>query len=399
MMSASVSPPVPPVPRPPRPTGAEQELLRAIREVCATEVAPRAARVDADAVFPEESYQALARRGLAGLLVPEELGGTASSTVAYALAMEEITAACGSTSTVYMTQMHCAHPILLAGTQEQREAFVPGLARGELYGAIAITEPSAGSDASSLRTTARSVDGGYAIDGQKTFISTGDRAGVVLVFAAMRDRGAGREGVTAFLVEQGTPGLSAGPPMHKMGQKGASTVELFLEDCRVPEHRRLGPEGAGHEILIRAVIRSRISAAAQGVGFARAAFDAAARWAHDRGLLAASRRDAQDVQFSLAEMRARIDAARALLLQTCARVDGGEGDAVSEVAAAKLHCTDVGMSVAQEAMDVMGEDGDLAELGVERAFRDVKVTQIYDGTNQVQRMLLARAVRASLEER
>jgi alkylation response protein AidB-like acyl-CoA dehydrogenase len=374
----------------------ERELLARVREVVAAEVAPRAAAVDQHKQFPAEGYQALARAGLAGLLMPVELGGQGASTVLYAAAMEEIASACGSTSTVYMTQMHCAHPIALAGTDEQRARFIPGLCSGEMYGAIAITEPDAGSDVSSIRTVARRETSSYVLNGQKTFITSGDQADVVVLFATT-DRSGGRQAFTSFLIEKGTEGFSSGPPMHKMGQRGSSTVELFLVDCRVPLSGRLGDEGTAYQLSMRSVVKSRISAAAQGVGFARAAFERAARWAHEEGLLSGSNRHAQDVQFALADMRSRIEAGRALLSETAALVDAHPGDPITEVSVAKLHCTDLGMEIASRAMDLLGIDGDRVDLGIERIYRDVKVTQIYDGTNQVQRMLIARDIRNTQE--
>ena len=370
----------------------ERELLARLRDVVAAEVAPRAAAVDQHKLFPAEGYQALARAGLAGLLMPKELGGQEASTVLYAAAMEEIAAACGSTSTVYMTQMHCAHPIALAGTDQQQERFIPGLCSGELYGAIAITEPDAGSDVSSIRTAARREGSDYVLNGQKTFITSGDKADVVVVFATI-DRSMGRSAFTSFLLEKGTEGFSSGPPMSKMGQRGSSSVELSFVDCRVPLGSRLGDEGSAYQLSMRSVVKSRISAAGQGVGFARAAFERAARWAYDEGLLSGSSRHAQDVQFALAEMRSRIEAGRALLFETAALVDAHRGDPITEVSVAKLHCTDLGMEIASRAMDLVGFDGDDVGLGIERVYRDVKVTQIYDGTNQVQRMLIARDIR------
>ena len=375
----------------------ERELLARVREVVAAEIAPRAAEVDQHKRFPAEGYQALARAGLAGLLMPVEFGGQGASTVLYAAAMEEIAAACGSTSTVYMTQMHCAHPIALAGTDDQRARFIPGLCSGEMYGAIAITEPDAGSDVSSIRTVARRENSGYVLNGQKTFITSGDQADVVVLFATI-DRSGGRQAFTSFLVEKGTEGFSSGPPMNKMGQRGSSTVELSLIDCWVPLSSRLGDEGTAYQLSMRSVVKSRISAAAQGVGFARAAFERAARWAHEEGLLSGSNRHAQDVQFALADMRSSIEAGRALLSETAALVDAHPGDPITEVAVAKLHCTDLGMDIASRAMDLLGIDGDRVDLGIERIYRDVKVTQIYDGTNQVQRMLIARDIRTTQEE-
>jgi hypothetical protein len=354
--------------------------------------------VDADSAFPHESYQALAAKGLAGLLMPEALGGSGHSTVAYAAAMEEITAACGSTSTVYMTQMHCAHPIALTGSDAQRRRTVPALCSGAAYGSLAVTEPDAGSDVASIRTAAVRQGDSWVVNGTKTFITTGDRADVIVVFATV-DRSAGRSGITAFLVEGNPPGLRRGRPMHKMGLRGSSTSELSFEDCRLPADACLGGVGAGYDLSMRSVVNSRVSAAAQGVGHATGAYSAAVAWAAERGLLAAARRDAQPVQFALADMRTRIAAARTLLYCTAAvvdraaRGDGCGGDPIAEVSMAKLHCTDLAVQIATEAVLLLGAEGDLARCGVERRLRDAKVGQIYDGTNQVQRMLVARDIR------
>ncbi len=374
------------------------EFRARVREVVAREVAPRAAAVDADSEFPEASYQALAAAGLAGILMPVELSGSEGSMLDYCVAMEEITAACGSTSTVYMTQMHCAHPIVLAGTPEQCRRYVPGLCDGSLYGSLAVTEPAAGSDVAAIRTVARRDGDDYVLNGSKTFITTGDRADVIVVFATL-GRDAGREGATAFLLEGGTPGLSTGRVLHKLGLRGSSTAELFFDDCRIPAANRLGEEGGAYDLSIRSVVKSRMSASAQGVGFARAAYEAAARWAGERGLLATSRRDAQAIQFALAELRAEAASARALLHATAALVDASESEPIPDVAICKLRCTDAGVSVALAAMDLLGEDGDRVGLGVERILRDARATQIYDGTNQVQRLLIARDVRNRLEGR
>ncbi len=375
---------------------ADRAVRDAVREIVRREVAPRAAAVDARSAFPEASYQALAAAGLAGLLMPESLGGSGHSTVAYAAAMEEITAACGGTSTVYMTQMHCAHPIALVGTDEQRRRTIPALCSGAAYGSLAVTEPDAGSDVASMRTVAERHGDGWVVNGTKTFITTGDRAEVIVLFATL-DRAAGRSGITAFLVEGHPPGLRRGRPMRKMGVRGSSTAELSFEDCRLPAGACLGGEGGGYDLSMRSVVKSRVSAAAQGVGHAAGAYAAAVAWATERGLLAASRRDAQPVQFALAGMRSRIAAARALLYSTAAVVDRAERDPIPEVSLAKLHCTDLAVEIATEALLLLGPEGDLARSGVERRLRDAKVGQIYDGTNQVQRMLIARDVRRRME--
>ncbi|HWL98580.1 MAG TPA: acyl-CoA dehydrogenase family protein [Nocardioidaceae bacterium] len=372
----------------------EREVRAATRRVVAEEVAPRAASVDREHAFVHESYQALAAAGLAGLLVPAEYGGTDDTHVAYALAMEEITAGCGATSLVYMTQMHTAYPLLLAGTPAVVEQYVPGLADGSVYGSLAVTEPAAGSDASSMRTTAtpREDGAGYSLNGSKTFITTGDRSDVVVCFATL-DPGAGRRGITAFAVDGASSGLSRSRPFDKMGMHGSTTAEVHLDETPVPATHRLGDEGSGWSIVVRAVTKSRISAAAQGVGLARGAYAhalAALHRAHGPDL-------PPDVAAEMADLRGRVLQARLVLLGVARQVDRGEADG-GAIGLMKQTCTDLGWSVAVAAARVLGRRGDLADLGVERYLRDAKVTQIYDGTNEVQRLLVARDTAQRVKE-
>jgi alkylation response protein AidB-like acyl-CoA dehydrogenase len=360
------------------------------RQVVAEHVAPGAADRDRDHAFAHDSYQALARAGLGGLLVPEEYGGTDDSTVAYAGAMEEITAGCAATSLVYMTQMHAAYPILHAGSRELAERYVPGLVDGSSYGSLGVTEPGAGSDASSLRTVAvadQGADGGperYRLSGSKTFITTGDRADVIICFATV-DVSAGRRGITAFLVDGDAPGLTRSSPFSKMGMHGSTTAELFFDGTPVPASHRLGPEGQGWKIVVSSVTKSRISAAAQGVGLARGAYAHALAGLHR----AHGPELPPDVAFALADMRGRILSARLMLLAVAREVDRGSAGG-GAIGLMKQTCTDTGWQVALAAVKVLGRFGDLAALGAERYLRDAKVTQIYDGTNEVQRLLVAR---------
>ncbi|MQA11445.1 MAG: acyl-CoA dehydrogenase [Pseudonocardiaceae bacterium] len=365
-------------------TAEELRLRDRVREVVADEVAPRAALLDATGQFAHESYQALARAGLGGLIFPERLGGAQLSTTGYAVAMEEIAAGCGATSLVYMTQMHTGYPILLSGDEELAQRYLSGLCAGKLYGSLAITEPGAGSDVSGLRTTARREGQHYVIDGAKTFITTGDRADVIICFATV-DRSAGRDGITAFVVDGDTPGLRRGAALSKMGMHASGTAELFFDGTRVPAENRIGEEGSGWRLVMRSVVKSRISAAAQGVGLASGAY------AHALATLRESGPISDDVAFPLAELRASILQGR-LILRSTARASDVDSSAplTAEVAMMKLACTDLGWRVALTVTDLLGSRGDLAELGVERYLRDAKVTQIYDGTNEVQRLLIAR---------
>lgn len=373
-------------------TGREREVRRLARDVVAREVAPRAAALDETRGFAHESVQALARAGLGGLIFPERLGGTGDTNVAYAVAMEEITAGCAATSLVFMTQTHAAYPILLAGTEELQERYVPGLLDGSRYGSLGITEPDAGSDVASLTTTAAPTPGGWSLSGQKTFITTGDRADVIICFATV-DRSLGRGGITAFVVEGGWRGVGRGRPFHKMGMHGSSTAELFFDQVEIPRGNLLGEEGGGWSVVMSSVVKSRISAAAQGVGLARAAYArtlAALTRLHGRRL-------PDEHTFALADLRGRILQGRLLLHAVARRVDAGPRVTPGEIGIMKQSCTDLGFLAAVEAARILGPYGDLAVLGVDRCLRDAKVTQIYDGTNEIQRLLVGRETTRAME--
>ncbi|HVT68227.1 MAG TPA: acyl-CoA dehydrogenase family protein [Trebonia sp.] len=375
-------------------TARELEVRALTRDVVAREVAPRAARLDADHAFAHDSVQALARAGLMGLVFPERLGGSGDTNVAYAVAMEEITAGCAATSLVFMTQMHAAYPIFTSGSEELARRYIPGLIDGSAYGSLGITEPNAGSDVASLQTTARRSGsdagpggGGYRLNGSKTFITTGDRADVIVCFATV-DKSLGRRGITAFVVDGGWAGVTRGQPLRKMGMNGSSTAELFFDDVRVPADHLLGSEGGGWRVVMSSVVKSRISAAAQGVGLARAAYA--------RTLAALTRRYGtrlpDEHTFALAGLRGRILQGRLLLHATARQVDTSRDVTPGQIGMMKQACTDLGFTAAVEAARILGPHGDLAVLGVERCLRDAKVTQIYDGTNEIQRLLIGREI-------
>jgi alkylation response protein AidB-like acyl-CoA dehydrogenase len=376
----------------------DPDVIKAVDAVVERTIRPRAGTVDSESEFPDQAIADLASEGLGVLLMPRALGGADTSSATYAEALARIAAACGTTSTVYMTQMHCAHPIHLQASSEQARAWIPRLCDGSAVGAIALTEPSAGSDVGAMLTLARRDGDSYFVNGEKTFISNGDRADVIVLFASV-DLARGKDGVTAFLLETaGLEGFEAGAPMKKLGQKGASTVTLAFQDCRIPASARMGEEGEGYPLLLRSVVRSRISAAAQGLGFAQGAFDVVVAWAAERELLSSSTPSAQDLQFELARLRGEITAARAMLLSVCDQVDAGSEEPVAEVSLAKLHCTTLGTRVAATCVELLGPDGDLIELGAERRLRDAKIAEIYDGTNQIQSMLVARDIRVTAEQ-
>ncbi|MGW6331036.1 acyl-CoA dehydrogenase family protein [Nocardia rhamnosiphila] len=374
-------------------TDRERAVRATTREVVAHEVAPRAAELDATHTFAHESVQALARAGLCGLVFPESLGGSGDSNVAYAVAMEEIAAGCAATSLVFMTQMHAAYPILIAGSEELRQRYIPGLLDGSRYGSLGITEPGAGSDVSSLTTTAVPTAEGWTMTGQKTFITTGDRADVIICFATV-DRTRGRDGITAFVVEGGWDGVERGQPFHKMGMHGSSTAELFFDRVAVPRANLLGDEGQGWSVVMNSVVKSRISAAAQGVGLARAAY------ARTLAALTAlyGHRLADEHTFALAELRGRILQGRLLLHAVARQVDTNPQVTPGQIGVMKQACTDLGFQASVEAARILGPYGDLTELGVERCLRDAKVTQIYDGTNEIQRLLIGRETTRAMKE-
>ncbi|GGJ65535.1 acyl-CoA dehydrogenase family protein [Streptomyces brasiliensis] len=366
-------------------TPREQQVRRLARELVAERIAPRAWETDLTHRFPEDGVAELSRAGLGGLLFPERLGGSADSNVSYAVAMEEIAAGCAATSLVFMTQMHAAYPILLAGDAALQERYIPGLLDGSRYGSLGITEPDAGSDVASLTTTARRDGDSWVLSGQKTFITTGDRADVIICFATV-DRGKGRDGVTAFVVEGGWDGVGHGKPFDKLGMHGSSTAELFFDGVRIPSGNLLGNEGGGWAVVMSSVVKSRISAAAQGVGLARAAYA--------RTLSALVREHGpklpDELAFALADLRGRILQGRLLLHAVARQVDADPKTTPGQIGIMKQSCTDLGWQTAVAATRLLGPLGDLAELGVERCLRDAKVTQIYDGTNEIQRLLIGR---------
>jgi alkylation response protein AidB-like acyl-CoA dehydrogenase len=371
------------------PTERSNALARVLRDT----VGPAARDVDEQHLFPQASLRALADAGLGCLPMPKDLGGQSSRTSEYADAVSKIAAVCGSTSTVYMTQLHCAHPIHLQGNTEQIERWIPAISSADAVGAIALTEPEAGSDVAAMRTTAHQDGTDYVINGNKIFISNGDVADIIVLFATVDPR-RGKNGITAFLIDTAAvEGFEAGKPMHKLGQRGASTVALSFDDCRIPATAILGEEGDGYPLLLKSVQKSRISAAAQGIGFATGAFETTVRYCAEHDLLSSRNRAAQDLQFALARLRSEIFAAHAMLERVCDLVDDGVGDPTPEVSMAKLHCTALGVRVANTCVELLGQDGDRVGLGVERRLRDAKITEIYDGANQVQSMLIAREIR------
>jgi alkylation response protein AidB-like acyl-CoA dehydrogenase len=360
-----------------------------VREIARERIAPRAAEIDATEAYPEDALRRLGKAGVMGLYVPEAHGGAGLGALAFCVAVEELAWACASTAVLYLVQYAGGYPIVAAGTADQQRRYLPRLASGEITAAFSLSEPGTGSDAAGLATTAVRRGDRYVLNGSKMWVTNGSHAGVITLFATV-DRGRGRRGVTAFLVEPGFPGLAVGKPERKMGLRGSPTVGLALTDCEVPVENRLGAEGDGFRIALAALDRSRPAVGAQAVGIAQAALDAAVTYARERQQFGRPIADFQGVQFMLADMAMQVHGARLLVQHAGALLDAGAGGTALAASMAKCFAGDAAMKVATDAVQVLGGYGYTREFPVERHFRDAKITQIYEGTNQIQRIVIAR---------
>jgi len=368
----------------------EQRMIRDLaRKVAREKVAPHAAYVDETETYPETSIQALIDAGLYGIWVPEEYGGTAMGCLALSLASEEVAYACAATGTQYLDQALGGLPILLGGTDAQRTKYLPRLAAGELLSAYSLSEPEAGSDAAGLRTTAVRKGDHYVLNGSKQWCTNGDHAGVICVFATV-DPVKRARGITAFLVEAGTPGFTVGKKEKKMGIRGSPTVALHFTDCAIPVEQRLGAEGAGFTLAMRTLDITRPATGALALGIAQAALDAAVGYARERKQFGQRIGDFQGIQFMLADMAMQVHAARLMIHHAARQVDGGFTGNTYEASMAKCWAADAAMKVATDAVQVFGGYGYTREFPVERFMRDAKIMQIYEGTNQIQRIVIAR---------
>jgi alkylation response protein AidB-like acyl-CoA dehydrogenase len=354
----------------------------AVRELAQGVVRPLAAEVDRDDRFPDEAVKAAAEAGLLGVLIPREYGGMGLDALAFALCIEELAQACASTSVI--VDVHTSvgsEPILLFGTEEQKRRWLPALASGEVLGAFALTEPGSGSDAASLKMTARRQGDSYVLNGTKIFITNIGRAGLYIVFArsGTEEKAAG---VSAFLVPADAPGVRVGQLFKKMGLHGSPTGELVLEDVVVPAANRLAPEGQGFIVAMRALDSGRLGISGQALGIAQAAVD------ETRDLLAGRDR-AQGDDFALADMATRTESARLLAYHAAWLCSAGR-PFTRQASMAKLHCTDTAMQVALDALQVAGEERAVSGSPFERHVRDAKALQIFEGSNQVQRIVIAR---------
>ncbi|MFG1349869.1 acyl-CoA dehydrogenase family protein [Xanthobacter autotrophicus] len=372
-------------------TETQAEIRDAVRAFAQERLAPGAAARDKEHRFPREELTEMGALGFLGMLVPEALGGVATDLVSYALALEEIAAADGACSTIVSvhSSVGCM-PILKFGSEDQKLRFLPRLASGEWIGGFALTEPQAGSDAANLKTRARRDGDHYVLSGAKQFITSGKNGNVVIVFA-VTDPEAGKKGISAFIVPTDTPGYEVVRVEEKLGQHSSDTCQLAFNDMRLPADLRLGAEGEGLKIALSNLEGGRIGIASQCVGMARAAFEAAKAYAGERITFGKPIREHQAVAFRLADMATRIAAARHMVLHAAALREAGQ-PCLTEASMAKLFASEMAEQVCSAAIQIHGGYGYLADFPVERIYRDVRVCQIYEGTSDVQRIVIARGL-------
>jgi len=368
----------------------EQKMLKTMAQDFATkELEPIAAQIDEEATFPVESIKKIAELGLTGIGFPEEYGGSGGGTTELCLVTEEISRVCAATSAILLASTGLAgEPLYLYGNEEQRKRFVTPVATGEKLAAFALTEAGAGSDPAALETTATRHDNGYILNGTKIFITNGAEASIILVFATI-DKSLRHKGITAFVVEKDTPGFSVGKHERKLGIRASSTVELVFEDCFVPEENRLGNDGDGFKIALTAIDASRVTVGAQALGIAQAAFDKALTYAKERQQFGQPIANFQAIQWMLADMATQIDAARLLTYRAAYLQDKGLSF-VKEASMAKVFAAETSSFVTNKAIQIYGGYGYVKEYPLERYLRDAKITEIYEGTSEMQRMTIAR---------
>jgi len=368
----------------------DQRMLRQmVRDFAANELEPVAAQIDESEEFPAENIKKMGELGLFGVTIAEEYGGSGGDSIHLLLVTEEIARVCGSTSAIYLASLSLAcYPIYKFGTEDQKRRFVIPLARGEKLACFALTESGAGSDAAAMETTAVLHGDSYLVNGSKIFITNGAEADTIVLFATT-DKSLRHRGIVALIVEKGMPGFSVGKEERKLGIRGSSTTELVFEDCRVPAENRLGDEGQGFRIAMGAIDSSRITVAAQAVGIAQGAFDASLGYAKERQQFGRPIADFQAIQWMLADMATTIDAARFLTYRAAYLKDQGLAF-VKEAAMAKVFAAETAMAATSKAIQIHGGYGYTKDYSVERYFRDAKITEIYEGTSEMQRMTVAR---------
>jgi alkylation response protein AidB-like acyl-CoA dehydrogenase len=372
-------------------TDEQREIRDLVRTLAQERVAPRAAEIDKKAEFPTDIAELLAEHEILALPFEERYGGTGTGALMVLVAVEELSKVCATTGLILAVQELGSLGIKLAGTDEQKERYLPRLASGEWLPAYALTEPGSGSDSAAMRTTAVRDGDSYVLNGGKRFITNAGVAGLYVVFAKT-DSEAGHSGISAFIVEADTSGFEVGRIEPKMGIKGSTTGEIFFNDCRVPAENLLGEEGEGFKIAMRILDRSRPGIGAQGLGLAQGATDYALEYAKTRETMGKPIAQHQMIGAMLADMETKCEAARGLLYKCGQMIDeDAPTDELTKISAmAKLYCTDVAMEVTTDAVQILGGYGYMQEYPVERMMRDAKITQIYEGTNQIQRLVIAR---------
>jgi alkylation response protein AidB-like acyl-CoA dehydrogenase len=369
----------------------EQALIEAIREIALERVAPRAAEIDHTGEFPWDMKELLAQQDILAMPFPGEYGGIGASELAIVMAIEELSRHCATTALLLAVQQLGSLPILLVGNEEQKRKYLPKLASGEWMAAFGLTESGSGSDAAAMRTEAVRRGDKYILNGSKRFITNGGLAQVNSVFT-ITDRGQGTRGISAFIVEKDFPGFSVGRIEEKMGIKGSQTAELIFTDCEVPAENLLGRDGQGFSIAMMTLDRTRPGIGAQALGIAQGALDLAVSYSKQRVQFDRPIAENQGIQFMLADMATKVEAARLLVYNVAEMIDRDEKNFSQYSAMAKMYASDIAMQVTNDAIQILGGYGYMKEYPAERMMRDAKITQIYEGTNQIQRLVIARAL-------
>ncbi len=367
----------------------EQEMIQDLAATIADEkIAPIAIEYDELGKFPHDIVKILADSDLCGVYIDEEYGGLGGGIFEMSLVVEQLSRACGGIALAYAGTGLGTFPIILFGTDDQKKKYLPDIASGKKLAAFGLTEANAGSDAAGIETTAVLDGDEYILNGTKLWITNGGEADVYSVIAST-DKKRGPRGLTAFIVEKGTPGFSFGKKENKMGIRASATVELVFEDCRIPKENLIAKEGMGFIVAMKTLDRTRPGVAAQALGIAQGAFDCAAKFSKERVQFGNTISTFQAVQHMLADMAIQIEASRALVYQTCRHIDAGAKRITKESAMCKVLASDTAMKVTIDAVQVMGGNGYMKEFPVEKMMRDAKITQIYEGTNQIQRNIIA----------
>lgn len=368
----------------------ERMIVDSVKSLARDRIAPRAAEYDRTSAFPWDNVKAINELGLNAIFIPEEYGGARLSFTCYAACVREISAACASTGIIWATNFHAIKPVVEFGSEEQKARVLPRIAEGGLA-SLAITESGAGSDATGMRTTFTPDGDDIVINGSKVFITNGDVADLYLLFGKWSEIGNARDAISVLVLEKGTEGLSVNGLEHKMGTRASSTASLSFDNCRVPRANLIGQPGDGLRILFGSLNRSRPSVAAHALGIARAAFEDATAYINERKQSGRRIIDFQGIQFMLADMASELVLCESLLWQVASRVDSGASDFGIEASILKMRATDAAMRISTDAVQLLGGYGYCSDYRVERLMRDAKITQIWEGTNQIHRQLIGRS--------